>query len=83
MNIDKKFWEELIAYIPLLRDGPHRKQKNEGDTQTKCNNRAHTQTHGQEGDLISLLTKIKMTCRRTDRQQIDLVTVLLLFFFSK
>jgi hypothetical protein len=23
--LNKKFWEELIAYIPLIRYGPHRK----------------------------------------------------------
>jgi hypothetical protein len=34
---NKKFWEELIAYIPLIRRGPHRKQKIGGytDTQTE------------------------------------------------
>jgi hypothetical protein len=25
--IDKKFWEELIAYFPLKRHGQHRKRK--------------------------------------------------------
>jgi hypothetical protein len=25
-NINKKFWDELIAYFPLIRHGPHRKQ---------------------------------------------------------
>jgi hypothetical protein len=25
--INNKFWEELIAYFPLIRHGPHRKQK--------------------------------------------------------
>jgi hypothetical protein len=24
---NKKFWEELIAYFPLIRHGPHRKQR--------------------------------------------------------
>jgi hypothetical protein len=24
----KKFWEELTAYFPLIRHGPHIKQKN-------------------------------------------------------
>jgi predicted RNA-binding Zn-ribbon protein involved in translation (DUF1610 family) len=30
-NKDKKFWEELIAYVPLIRQGPHRKRKNYGE----------------------------------------------------
>jgi hypothetical protein len=25
--IDKKFWEELIAYFGFMQHGPHRKQK--------------------------------------------------------
>jgi hypothetical protein len=24
---DKKFWEELVAYVPLIRHGLHRKQR--------------------------------------------------------
>jgi hypothetical protein len=32
--INKKFWEELIAYFPLIRHGSHSKGKNKGDTQT-------------------------------------------------
>jgi hypothetical protein len=24
---NKKFWEELIVYFPLIRHGPHRKQR--------------------------------------------------------
>jgi hypothetical protein len=35
---NKKFWEELIAYFPLIRHGPHRKRKTwrytRTDTQT-------------------------------------------------
>jgi hypothetical protein len=31
-NINKKFWEELIAYFPLIGHGPHRKRHNYGDT---------------------------------------------------
>jgi hypothetical protein len=27
---NKKFWEELIAYFPLIRHGPHRKRKKSG-----------------------------------------------------
>jgi hypothetical protein len=26
INIKKKFWEEIIAYFPLIRHGPHRKR---------------------------------------------------------
>jgi hypothetical protein len=25
INTNKKFWEDLIAYFPLIRHGPHRK----------------------------------------------------------
>jgi hypothetical protein len=30
----KNFWKELIACIPLIRHGPHRRKKSGGDTQT-------------------------------------------------
>jgi hypothetical protein len=26
-NINRKFWEELIAYFPVIRHGPHRKRR--------------------------------------------------------
>jgi hypothetical protein len=26
-SINKKFWEELMAYFPLIRDGPYRKRR--------------------------------------------------------
>jgi hypothetical protein len=26
-SLNKKFWEELIAYFPLIRHGPHRKRR--------------------------------------------------------
>jgi hypothetical protein len=39
--------KELIAYFPLIRHGPNRKENNYGDT--------HRQKHRQQGDLISLL----------------------------
>jgi hypothetical protein len=29
------FWEEIIAYFPLIRHGPHRKQKIGGYTDSK------------------------------------------------
>jgi hypothetical protein len=41
---NEKFWEELVAYFPLIRHGPHRKRKSED-----------TPTHRQQGDLIRLL----------------------------
>jgi hypothetical protein len=41
--LDKNFWEELIAYFPLIRHGPHRKRKIKGG-----------QTHREQDDLISL-----------------------------
>jgi hypothetical protein len=31
---NKKFWEEIIAYFPLTRHGPHRNRNNYGNTQT-------------------------------------------------
>jgi hypothetical protein len=34
INNCKEFWEELTACFPLIRHGPHRKQKKLGDTQT-------------------------------------------------
>jgi hypothetical protein len=37
---NKKFWEELIAYFPLIRHGPHRKRNN------------YVDTHRQQGDHI-------------------------------
>jgi hypothetical protein len=30
---NKTFWEELIAYFPLITHGPHRERDNYGDTQ--------------------------------------------------
>jgi hypothetical protein len=33
--LNKKFWEELIVYFPLIRNGPHRKQKVVGETYRK------------------------------------------------
>jgi hypothetical protein len=42
--INKKFWEELIAYFPLIQYGPHRKLNNYVDT--------HRQANRQQGDLI-------------------------------
>jgi hypothetical protein len=44
-----KFWEELIAFYPLTRHGPHRKRKKYGANQT----------HSEKSDLISFLTKIR------------------------
>jgi hypothetical protein len=67
--IYKKFWEELIAYFPLIRHGPHRKRIRclatiMGLLPSRClatigeiHRHKHTQTHthGQQRDLISLL----------------------------
>jgi hypothetical protein len=44
----KTFWEELTAYFPLIRYGPHRKRK-------KLGGYTGTLTYRQQGDLISLL----------------------------
>jgi hypothetical protein len=34
IKINKKFWEEVIAYFTLIRHGPHRKRNNNVDTLT-------------------------------------------------
>jgi hypothetical protein len=60
---NKKFWEEPVAYFPLIRHGPHRKQK-----------RGWTQTGKQPSDLISLLKKI-LGGGYTNRQQGDLISL--------
>jgi hypothetical protein len=53
LYINKKFWEEIITYFPLIRHGPVRKKLG-----GSC--------RGQ-GGLISLLTQIRGGC--ADRQQ--------------
>jgi hypothetical protein len=47
---NKNFWEELIAYFPLIRQGTTQKMK------TIVGN---TKTHRRQGDVIRFLTKIK------------------------
>jgi hypothetical protein len=49
MKYSKKFWEELIAYFPLIRHGPHRKPKNYGG--------GHIDTKRQD-DFVRYLTDI-------------------------
>jgi hypothetical protein len=61
-SLNKKFWEELMSYFPLIRNGLHRKQKNWG-------------AHRQQGDLISLL-KIVRGKRQTDRDQGDFIRLI-------
>jgi hypothetical protein len=58
---DEKFWEELIAYVPLIRHGPHRKLSRclatiKGLLPSRClvAIRGETRTHGQQRDLISI-----------------------------
>jgi predicted metallo-beta-lactamase superfamily hydrolase len=43
-NDNKKFWEEVIAYFPLIQHGPHGKRNNFVDT--------HRQTYRQQGNHI-------------------------------
>jgi hypothetical protein len=50
----KKFWEELIAYFPLIRHGPHKKQNNL-DTQI-------------DRKVISQCTKARINGRGAHRQ---------------
>jgi hypothetical protein len=51
------FWEELIAYFPLTRNRPYGKW-------TNSEGRRHG--HRQQGDFITLLTKIKGGCTATE-----------------
>jgi hypothetical protein len=44
----KKFWEELIAYFPLIPHGPHTKPKNKKKLEE------YTQAHRKQTDLINL-----------------------------
>jgi hypothetical protein len=64
-DIKNKFWEYLIASFSLIRHGPYRKLKNK-----KVRG---TQTYRQQGNVTSLLTKI-----RGDTQQGDLLSLLTL-----
>jgi hypothetical protein len=42
---DKKFWEELIVYVPLIRHERHRERKNyEGYTDTQRTSCSHEPT---------------------------------------
>jgi hypothetical protein len=72
MDVNKKFWEELIAYFPLIQ-GPHRKRSRclatiRGLLPSRCqtviggytDTHTHTHTHGQQRDLISLLYFFKI-----------------------
>jgi hypothetical protein len=59
VNKNKKFWEELITYSPLIRHGQHTKRKTEGGYRDR-----------QQGDLINLLlffqnkeTRLIKTCQ--------------------
>jgi hypothetical protein len=49
---NRKFWEELIAYFPLILHGPHRKLKIRGIHRHTDGQR---EIHREQGDLISLL----------------------------
>jgi hypothetical protein len=73
----KKFWEELITYFPLILHGLHGKRKIGGrgagrqtDFQlpSKCKG---ADTHRQQGDLISLLTKIMVGREYTESKVIS------------
>jgi hypothetical protein len=54
----KKFWEEVIAYFPLIRHGPHRKRSR--CLATIRGIHRHTYTRGQQRDLITLLYFFKI-----------------------
>jgi hypothetical protein len=57
--LNKKFWEELIAYFFLTRHGQHRKRKFRGGTPQTVHCLAtiegDTQTHRQQVDHIVFL----------------------------
>jgi hypothetical protein len=57
-NINRTFWEELVTYFSLTLHGPHRKRKI----------RDVTRSHRQQGDLISLLTKMTGGHTKTNGQ---------------
>jgi hypothetical protein len=57
VNTNKKFWEELIAYFPLIRYGPHRKDASINVlTQPLPRNdrKMHIQTHGLIGGIYEV-----------------------------
>jgi hypothetical protein len=64
----KKFWEELVASFALMTR-THRKPKKLG------------RTYRELGALINLLAKVRQG--NTDRQQGDIISLLLFFFHSK
>jgi hypothetical protein len=72
-----------MACCPLIRHGPHRKRTIKGDTdpqKARCLATIGGDTqHKKQGDPTSLLTKIKE--RYTDRQQGDLISLLISLFF--
>jgi hypothetical protein len=72
LKLNEKFWEELIAYCPLIRNGPHRKQKKIGEgTDTQTARRSH-QPHWYGTNHVG---KEKITRRDTHRQQGDLISL--------
>jgi hypothetical protein len=46
-ELNKKFWEEIVVYFPLIRQGSYVKR------------RIGQGTHRQQDDLMNLLTKIR------------------------
>jgi hypothetical protein len=56
---NERFWEEVIAYFPLIRHEPHRKTKKKyGREKLRgggINRWTDIRIHRQRGDLISLL----------------------------
>jgi hypothetical protein len=60
-QINKKLGEELIAYFPLVRHGPHRKQG--------IQNKNYGGLHRQKGDLVQAsfnFLKIKKASEKPD-----------------
>jgi hypothetical protein len=51
-----KFWEELIAYFPLIQYGPQRKRKKIRETESRVISQTDRETDTQRGDLISPLS---------------------------
>jgi hypothetical protein len=59
--INKKFWEELIAYLPLIPHGQHTKRNNLG---------GYIEKNRPQGDLISHFLFFKI--RKTDYEDLEI-----------
>jgi hypothetical protein len=94
---NKKFWEELIAWFPLIWYRHRKRKKNIGNTDTQASMRSHKShkpkknqgIHRQQGDLINLLQfsqnkkrRLQMTTN-TLRKHMDIVLDTIHWFTRK